>query len=170
VRGAPSIPGRRRPAPGRLAAALAAALLALAALGAWPGGELAIAPLEVLTARLTAAMLAPAGLAVVRQGTVLLHPGGFACDVAASCTALVPATLLVAAILSQPLGWPSRLAGAAAGAAVVAGVNQARLVGLVWLGVRAPGWFEPAHAFMGPALLALATAGCGLAWFAAAQR
>jgi exosortase/archaeosortase family protein len=154
----------------RLALALGLALAGLLAIETRPAHGAALAPLEVLTARLTEAMLAAAGLPVVRQAQVLVHAGGFACAITAGCTALIPAALLAAAILSQPAPWRARLVGAATGTALVVAVNQVRLVTLVWLGVRAPGLFDAAHAFVWPGLLALATAAYGFAWLAAEHR
>ncbi len=160
----------RRFAAGRLALALGSALAALAAIESQAACGAALAPLRALTAQLTAAMLAAAGLQVVREGQVLVCPGGFACAITTACTALTPAALLVAAILSQPRPWRERLAGAAAGVGLVVVVHQVRLVTLVWLGTCAPGLFDAAHAFLWPALLALATAACGITWLAAPYR
>jgi exosortase/archaeosortase family protein len=154
----------------RLATAVGLTLAALAVVGAWPAVEAALTPLGALTARTTAALLASLGLPVVVQGSVLVHGGGFACAVGLGCTALTPAALLAAAILSQPLAWAARIAGAAAGAVLVAGVNQLRLAGLVWLGVFEPGWFEAAHLFLGPMVLVLACAAFAAAWLGWAAR
>jgi exosortase/archaeosortase family protein len=160
----------RRFAAGRLTAALGLALAGLAAIESQPACGAALAPLRVLTAQLTAALLAAGGLPVVRQAQVLVHAGGFACAITTACTALTPAALLVAAVMSQPRPWRERIAGAATGVGLVVVVNQVRLVTLVWLGVRAPGLFDAAHGFLWPALLALATAACGIAWLAAPCR
>jgi exosortase/archaeosortase family protein len=154
----------------RLAVALGVMLVGLLAVEARAGYGAALAPLGELTAQWAAAMLGAAGLPVVRQSQVLLHADGFACAITASCTALTPAALVVAAILSQPLSWRARLLGAVTGAALVVLVNQVRLVTLVWLGVRAPGLFEAAHWCLWPTLLALVTTAYGIAWLAAADR
>lgn len=154
----------------RLALALGLALAGLVAIETQPAYDAALAPLRVLTAQLTAAMLSAAGLHVVRRAQMLLHADGFACAISTACTALTPAALLVAAVLSQPASWRARVAGATTGVVLVVVVNQVRLATLVWLGVHAPGLFDAVHAFLWPALLALATAAYGIAWLAAPHR
>ncbi|MCK7509502.1 MAG: exosortase/archaeosortase family protein [Desulfobacterales bacterium] len=149
-----------------VSAALAALWLALLAAPV----TVVLAPLAALTAAMTAHMLAALGLPVVRELTVLTHAGGFACEIDTACTALVPAVLLGAALLASRRSWPARLAGVAAGIAGLVLVNQLRLVSLVWIGVYAPGWFDLAHLWLWPPLLALAAVGHGLAWWRVSAR
>jgi exosortase/archaeosortase family protein len=153
----------------RLGWSLSLALAGLWAIEVWPAAA-ATAPIEELTAQLTAAMLAAVGEPVVREAAVLVHGGGFACAITRACTALIPAVLLAAALLSQPLPWRTRLIALLAGTALVVAVNQLRLVSLVWLGVHAPGLFQTGHALVWPAVLVLASAGCWWLWLRAASR
>jgi exosortase/archaeosortase family protein len=154
----------------RLVWSLGVALAGLWAIELWPAAAAAVAPLEELTAHLTAAMLATVGVPVVREAAVLVHSSGFACAIARACTALIPAVLLAAAVLTQPLPWRTRLIGVCAGTALVVAVNQLRLVSLVWLGVHAPALFQTAHGLVWPAVLTLASAGCWWLWLTAASR
>lgn len=156
--------------PWRLAWSLSLALAGLWAIEVWPSAAAVVAPLDELTAQLTAAMLAVLGVPVLREAVVLVHHGGFACAITRACTALIPAALLAAAVVSQPLPWRTRLIGLFAGTALVVAVNQIRLVSLVWLGVHTPALFQTAHVLVSPALLMLASAGCWWVWLLAASR
>lgn len=147
-----------------------AALLAATLAGLWlavqlPPAVALLTPLGTVTAAATAHMLAVFGLPVMRELNVLVHAGGFACEIDIACTALIPAALLSAAILSRSRSWPARLAGAGAGIAALVLVNQLRLVSLVWIGVHAPQWFDVMHAWVWPLLLAFTAGGLFLAWW-----
>jgi exosortase/archaeosortase family protein len=122
------------------------------------------APFNVLTAEVTARLLAVFGLPVAQELTVLRHAGGFACEIDTACTALVPAGLLSAALLAWRRSWTARLAGVGVGILWLTLFNQLRLMSLVWLGVYAPVWFDPIHLWLWPALLVLAAAGYGHVW------
>jgi exosortase/archaeosortase family protein len=149
--------------------------LGLALAGIWvielhPAARGVLAPLGVLTAEVTAAMLGSIGLAVAREGAVLAHSQGSAWEIDYACTAFTPVVLLVAAIAPWPAPRRARILGAAAGVALVFSLNQARLVSLVWLGVHTPEIFDVAHTIAWPALLALATAGYWFGWVKATHR
>jgi exosortase/archaeosortase family protein len=150
--------------------ALGLALAGLWAVELLPAARGMLAPLELATAQLTAAMLGWIGLPVAREATMLVHAEGFACEIYHTCTALVPVVLLVAAIAPWPAERRARILGALVGAVLLVFLNQARLVSLVWAGVYAPEAFGVAHTIAWPALLVLATAGYWLAWVKAAHR
>ncbi len=109
------------------------------------------APINALTAQLTAAMLAAVGVPVVRTAATLVHAGGFAGEIDLACTALIPAMLLVAVMAALRL----RFAAMVLGMLLVVAVNQLRLVSLVWLGVHAPEYLDLAHGLLWPTLLIL---------------
>jgi exosortase/archaeosortase family protein len=154
----------------RVAPALAFALACVWAVELHPAASGMLAPLNLLTAQLTAVMLGWIGVPVAREATVLVHAQGFAAEIYYACTAFTPVVLLVAAIAPWPAPWRARILGALVGAVLLFFVNQARLVNLVWLGVYAPERFDVAHTLAWPALLVLATAGCWLAWVRAVRR
>lgn len=131
---------------------------------------LVLLPLNVLTAQWTAAWLAAIGLPVVREITVLGHASGLAFEIHHTCTALLPLSLLAAAVMPRRVSRKVRLLGFALGAMLIVVVNQIRLVSLVWLGVHVPGWFDAAHVWLWPVLLTGATAGYWLIWSKAARR
>ena len=58
------------------------------------------------------------------------------------------------------LRWGTALAGVAC----VVLVNQCRLVGVIWVGVHAPHWFDAAHGWVAPMVLVAATVASFLAW------
>ncbi len=155
---------------GRVVVALGLALAGLWAVELDPAARGILAPLELATAQLTAAMLGWIGLPVAREATVLVHAEGFACEIYYTCTAFIPVVLLVAAIAPWPTQRPARILGALVGAVLLVLLNQARLVSLVWVGVHVPEAFDVAHTVAWPALLILATAGYWLAWVKAVHR
>ena len=128
------------------------------------------APLTVLTAQLTAFILAAIGLPVMREAATLVHAGGFACEIDVACTALIPAALLAVSMALLRATPRAHLMGIILGALLVVLVNQLRLVSLVWLGVQAPGYFDVAHNLLWPALLILTGSGYGLIWLRATRR
>lgn len=148
----------------RVFLALGAVLAALWAIELHPGGAALFAPLNLLTAQLTATMLGFIGLPVAREAAVLTHASGFACSIHHACTVFTPAVLLAAAVLSSPAPWRARLAGVAGGTASLIVLNQLRLVSVVWIGVHAPALFDFVHFWLWHAILIAATAGYWLAW------
>jgi len=128
------------------------------------------APFSVLTAQLTAYMLAATGLPVMREAATLAHAGGFACEIDMACTALIPVALLAASMALLRATPRAHLLGIMLGALLVMLVNQLRLVSLVWLGVHAPGYFDVAHNLLWPMLMILTGSGYGLIWLRATRR
>jgi len=148
----------------RLAAMLIIVLAALWAIQIFPQADIVFTPLNILTAQASAAFLAAIGLPVTQELTRLTHSSGFSCEIDASCTALVPALLLAAAILGWRASWRARLIGVVVGVGALLIINQLRLVSLVWLGVQAPAWFELTHVWLWPATLLFVTAGYWYVW------
>ena len=148
----------------RLAQSLSAALAVLWLLALTPAGDFLLAPLNIWTAQATAAMSAAVGLPLIREGTVLVHASGFACLISFACTAVIPVALLAAAIGPWPASRRRRAIGIAIGALLLLLVNQLRLTSLVWVGVYAPEYFDVAHAWVGPSLLTVTTAGYWFVW------
>lgn len=113
-----------------------------------------IATLVSWTAEAARAMLAPIGTVFERQGERLLHPSGFVAVVDPNCTALVPALLLLAALVAfgARARLPRRrwLAFALGGVVALAIANQVRLAVVLWAGVHAPPHFGWLHDVAGP--------------------
>ncbi len=158
------------PAPSRrqFAAVCGALVAALLVVHCAPDSGPLVA-LRRLTAVATVHMLRALGLPIVHEDLVLTHAGGFACAIDAGCTALVPATLLSAALLTSPRSWGARLAGLLGAIVWLVLVNQLRLVSLMWIGVGAPGWFDVVHAWLWPPLMAAAAFGYAAAWWGASS-
>jgi exosortase/archaeosortase family protein len=74
-----------------------------------------------------------------------LIDGRFSMRIVLDCAALDAHALLAAAVLTFPARWRYRIAGAAAGALVVAAVNVARIALLYFVGVRWPSAFPVLH-------------------------
>ena len=71
--------------------------------------------------------------------------------------------LCLGTVIAYPVGWRMRLAGAAAGVALVLGLNTVR-IGTLGLAAASPAWFNPLHLYVWPALLTLAVAGYVFGW------
>jgi len=120
-------------------------LLMLVALKQSPGIIRALAPLDVVTARITAAVLQLSGMTVHQEAAVLSHPAGFSYKIYYTCTGLITAGFLSAGLLALPLPWTARLVQALLGAALVLALNLVRLVSLFYIGVRCPQVFGFFH-------------------------
>ena len=123
-----------------------------------------MAPLDLLTAKATAAVVRASGMEVAREGAVLSHSCGFAIEVYWRCTGLLPSVFLAAAILASP-GRPRRKAlGIAAGVLVVLALNLVRLAHLFGLGVHYPDLFPLAHTVVWEGAGVLLVLGLWLGW------
>lgn len=153
----------------RLVATLAVVLAGLWLVQIYPQADALFNPLNILTAEVSASLLAAIGLPVTQELTRLTHASGFSCEIDSACTAFAPVVLLTAAILGwrAPRRW--QLVGVLMGAVVLSLINQLRLVSLVWLGVQAPAWLDLAHLWLWPAALLFVIAGYWYVW-ARAQR
>ena len=107
---------------------------------------------------------AQGGLAVGLFGTPTLPV-----DVTLACSGADALALCVGAILAYPVKWPTRLAGAAGGAALILALNTVR-IGTLGRAAASPAWFETLHVYVWPALLTLAIAGYVFAWVRHADR
>ena len=146
-------------------AALVLLCAALHALLQWPALDQPLFALNAATADGVIATLALAGVPLAREGTLLMHARGFATEVHQVCTLLLPAAVLAAGIAMHPRGSIAhKLMGALLGVAVVALVNQGRLVGVIWVGVQAPSLFGTVHEWLAPAALVALTTAYGWAW------
>lgn len=165
----PSPAARTGPVPEWLGPQRALVLLALyAVVRLWLDGPAPLAVLAALntfTADLGAAWLAALGTPMWRDGVLLTNGRGFAVEVHATCTALLPVLLLSLAIALHPSARVAdKLSGILLGAMVVVLVNQARLVGVIWVGVHVPALFDSVHGVLAPVLLVALTSGYAAVW------
>ena len=136
-----------------------------------PAEALHLVALNAATADLALAWLAALGVQLVREGSLVMHAGGFVTEVHQTCTALLPAALLLAAIALHPDARPAqKLAGMLLGVLLVSVFNQCRLVGVIWVGVQAPALFALVHDGLAPAALVALTLACGLGWAQVVRR
>jgi len=92
--------------------------------------------LDAATAAVTAALARLAGLDVTASRYVIMHAGGFACEVYYRCTGLLPALFVAGAILASPASFRSRWRGALLGAVVMLGLNLPIFAGSRQLAMR----------------------------------
>jgi len=158
-------PGVTRADPWVFAAVLLSLYGGLQWLFELPRPSLQLQPLSVATADVALAWLARLDVTLVRQGLLLIHADGFVTEVHPTCTALVPAALLAAAVAVHRGTRPGqKLAGMLGGMLLIVLVNQARLVGVVWVGVNAPAAFALVHGWLAPISLIVLGAAYWLAW------
>lgn len=123
-----------------------------------------LAPLDLLTARVTEALLGAFGADVRREATVLSHPSGFAYEIYWRCTGLLPAIVLAGLILASPGRARDKGIGVAAGVAIMLVMNLIRLAHLFDVGVRHPAAFPLAHTVIWEGAVVLLVLGLWLAW------
>lgn len=137
----------------------------------WSGAPVRLLdPLAGLVASLTQAVLHGIGIAAERAGTVLFVPGGFAYDITIGCTGLLPAAVLVVAILASPATLGSKQRGLVVGVPLLLTVNLLRLVHLFYLGIHAPHHFVLAHTLLWEGTMVLFTFVTWLLWTRWADR
>jgi exosortase/archaeosortase family protein len=76
--------------------------------------------------------------------------------------------LFLGAVLAYPTRWRTRLTGAAAGVALILGLNTAR-IGTLGRAAASPAWFTALHVYVWPAVLTLAIAGYVFGWMRVAD-
>lgn len=125
--------------------ALAVLVLALFLQIRESGTRSALAPVDVLTARITAAILDLTGMPVYRDAAVLSHPAGFNYKIYYKCTGLVLVLFLTAALLALPGRRTTKVKNILSGALMVFALNFVRLASLFYIGVRHPQIFDFYH-------------------------
>ncbi len=164
----PTVPGRRTASiRRRFALALGAVWLVLLLLRLHPVGEQvlnALYPLDLATARVTAGLLRGLGVDAIREGAVLSHPSGFGYLIYGWCLGLHIAAFLAAGLLALPGRLGDKMAAAIAGTLLVLVLNQARLVSLFLVGIRAPAAYDIIHRGVWPGLMITAVLGVWLGW------
>jgi exosortase/archaeosortase family protein len=94
----------------------------------------------------------------------LVTVGGSSLEIVSECTSLVPSLLLVGAIAAFPASPRQRLAGVIAGVAGLWIFNLVRLLVLILIRMRAPGWFDFAHVYLWQTVSVLAAAALFAVW------
>lgn len=120
-------------------------------------------PLNRATAFLAGRVLELWGQAPLVQGE-LITLSGFTVRIIGECTSLYATLLLASFILATPATGRQRLAGIAAGGAVIGVVNLLRVVVVTIVGATRPELFEMLHVFLGQVLMLLMVVGCCLVW------
>lgn len=122
-----------------------------------------LSPLREGIARAAAAVLGILGVDASARADYVQLPQG-AVQIVDACTGLDASLLLAAAMLLFPASWRARLAGIAAGFAIVMSLNFVRVLTLaLWVGTS-PAWFELGHLYVWPALVVVAVLATLLGW------
>ncbi len=159
----------RPPAAARVLAFGLVFLALLVGYVALPGAERFV--IERLTVQAAAGLLDvwDATLGVQARGAELVAPGG-GLRVLEGCEGTDVALLLTSAMITAPLAWRRRLAGAAAGLMFVWLLNQARVVTLFYAWRHDRVLFEALHGLVLPVVLVLAAGLFFVAWLACCDR
>lgn len=105
-------------------------------------------PLTRITAFLSGELLRVLTLTPMVQGTRLTL-GRFSVNIIAECTAVYLVALFGAFVFAFPAGRARKWIGFCAGTAVLLAANVLRIGLVTWIGRQWPGWFEPAHVYLG---------------------
>lgn len=89
---------------------------------------------------------------------------GLRLEIVPDCTPLVPMVLLASAILAYPAPWRRRAAGIAAVWPLLWLYNLARVLAMVAVVERRPGWFEFTHVYLWQAVTLAACVGLFALW------
>lgn len=123
-----------------------------------------LAPLAAGTARIVFALLDLFGIEAQREGVIIVHPAGFAYEIAYSCTGFLPVVTFLVCVLAYPASWRAKWQGVAIAVPILWMVNLLRLVSLFYIGVHFPAAFVWAHEVVWEALLAAAFISLWLGW------
>lgn len=123
-----------------------------------------LAPWATWTARLTLALVHRFGMEAARAGTVLSHPDGFAYEIAARCTGILPVAFLSVSIVAYPGTLRRKCLGLGIGIPLLITLNLTRLVHLFYLGVHHPAVFDVAHTVLWEGFLIVVIFGLWLGW------
>jgi len=99
----------------------------------------------------------------------LLGPSALPVEVTLACSGADALALCLGAVLAYPVGWRTRLTGAAGGGAVILALNTLRL-GTLGRAAASPVWFHALHVYVWPAVLLLAIAAYAFTWMHLADR
>src|ERR1700738_3235858 len=99
-------------------------------------------PVNIATAKATQTLLYALQMRPVREQFVLSDPTGFSYQIDFACTGIIPAGLLVVAILASVAPPRAKLTGLAIGIPLTFAVNLIRLVHLYYVGVFHPLAFQ----------------------------
>lgn len=119
---------------------------------------------SALTARAAFAVLRALAVPASLDGTILAHPGGFACEVYYRCTGFLPLVCLAVAILASPGRARRKLAGIALGAPLLLGLNLLRVVHVFIVGATRPDLFGLMHGVVWEAAIVAAVIGIWMVW------
>ncbi|MGH9360736.1 MAG: exosortase H, partial [Thermoanaerobaculia bacterium] len=114
----------------------------------------AVEPFTAGVARVSGATLGLLGQEVRMEGTVIRGPR-FAVNIRNGCNGLETLLIFGAAVVAFPASWRARLAGLAAGAALIQLVNLVRVVALYLTGAYLPRLFDASHTVVWQTLVIL---------------
>jgi exosortase H (IPTLxxWG-CTERM-specific) len=120
-------------------------------------------PLNRATASLSGECLALFGKKAVVAGD-MVSLNGFRVLIVTECTALYSVMLFSALLLAAPATLKARLAGLAAGAALLGSVNILRIAAVVAVGSVNPALFEIVHVYLGQVVMMLTVVAAALVW------
>ncbi len=158
---------RAKPAQRRLSRESAAVLVALVlvlSIAYAPGLAELFAPWNRMSAELSAATIAVAGLPVQVRDTLLIHPDGFCVEIVYSCTGLVPGLFILTWLFALRQGPWIKLIGLASGIGLVLGVNLLRLLVTYYVGATSPTHLGLVHDVLGQGAVVLSTAAFMVSW------
>ena len=148
----------------RVAAPLAWLVVIALARGGVRAPERLLTPVALGFASLVQGVLRWTGVGALRDGAYVFVPGRFAYEVGIGCTGLLPAAVLVVAILASPGSQAAKWRGLSIGVPLLLVFNLVRLAHLFYLGIQAPRAFALAHSVWWEAGIVLMTFAVWMVW------
>ena len=99
----------------------------------------------------------------------LFGPSALPVEVTLACSGADALALCLGAVFAYPVRWRTRMTGAAAGAALILGLNTLR-IGTLGRVAASPEWFNTLHVYVWPAVLTFAIAGYVFGWMRLSDR
>lgn len=127
-------------------------------------------PIQIPIASITASLLSLFDIHVLQKGAVLVHSGGFACEITPGCTGLIPLILYVVAVQMYPVQASHKVVGYLVGIPFLIAFNFLRLSHLVYIGAYHPTWFDLAHVVVWQTLIGLSVVAAWWVWTSWSRR
>jgi len=123
-----------------------------------------LAPFAEWTASIICTLMHQIGMDALRDGAILIHPDGFAYEIAYTCTGVLPAVTFIACVFAYPGTLLNKWVGVTFGVPALLAVNYLRLINLFYIGVSFPQAFGLAHEVLWEGLLAISFIALWLGW------
>lgn len=150
--------------------ALAAVFCVALVVDVFPSVIAWLAPLNVVVAQVTSALVNWFGMPVTSEANFLFHPAGFGYEIDAACTGLIPTLVSIVTLACLPLSTKQCILAISLGILFTQSINLLRLVALFYVGVHHLSTFKLTHDWLGQGLIIVTTAAFLAFWIRTSRR